>query len=40
MVRAWEIEAAGRGLPRDGDYWTAGAELIAEEREARRPGWT
>ena len=36
---AWEIEAAGRGMPKDGDYWTAGAEWIAAERAARRPGW-
>jgi hypothetical protein len=27
---AWEIEATGRGLPRDGAHWQAGA---------RRPGW-
>ena len=37
---AWEIEAAGRGLPRDGAYWQAGAEWIAAERAARRPGWS
>ena len=36
---AWEIEAAGRGLPKDGTYWQAGAEWIAAERAARRPGW-
>ena len=36
---AWEIEAAGRGLPRDGAYSTAGAEWIAAERKARRQGW-
>ena len=36
---AWEIEAAGLGLPRDTDYWTAGAEWIAAERAAHRPGW-
>jgi hypothetical protein len=35
----WESEASGRGLPRDGDYWQIGAEWIAEERAARRPGW-
>ena len=34
---AWELEAAWRGLPRDGAYWTAGAEWIAAERKARRP---
>lgn len=34
---ASEIEAAGRGLPRDGDYWTIGKEWIAGERAARRP---
>jgi hypothetical protein len=32
---AWEIEAAGRGLPRDGAYWQLGAEWIAAERAAR-----
>ena len=36
---AWEIEAAGHQLPRDGDYWTAGEAWIAAERAARRPGW-
>jgi hypothetical protein len=36
---AWEVEAAGPGLARDGDYWTAGAEWFAAERSARRPGW-
>jgi hypothetical protein len=36
---AWELEAAGRGLPRDSDYWQAGSEWIAAERAARRPGW-
>jgi hypothetical protein len=36
---AWEIEAAGRGLPRDSDFWTAGATWIAAEGAARRPGW-
>lgn len=36
---AWELEAATRGLPRDGAYWQAGAEWIAAERAARRsPG--
>jgi hypothetical protein len=35
---AWELEAAGRGLPEDGDYWRTGAECIAAERAARRPG--
>ena len=35
---AWVLEAAGRGLPRDRTYWTAGAEWIASERAARRPG--
>ena len=34
----WEIEAAGRGLPRDGEYWQLGAEWIAAERAARQPG--
>jgi hypothetical protein len=37
---AWELEATGRGLPRDGAYWQAGAEWIAAERAARRPDWT
>ena len=36
---AWELEAAGRGLPRDGSYWQVGSEWIAAERAARRPGW-
>lgn len=36
---AWELEAAGLGLPKDGEYWRAGAAWIAEERAARRPGW-
>jgi hypothetical protein len=36
---AWEIEGAGRGLPRDSSYWTLGANWIAAERVARRPGW-
>jgi hypothetical protein len=36
---AWELEATGRGLPRDADYWTAGKEWTAAERAARRPGW-
>jgi hypothetical protein len=36
---AWEIEAAGRGLPRDGKYWTLGGQWIAAERATRRPGW-
>ena len=35
---ALELEAAGRGLPRDGAYWTAAAKWIATERKARRPG--
>lgn len=36
---AWEIEAAGRELPRDANYWQEGAAWIAAERAARRPGW-
>ena len=36
---AWELEATGRGLPRDGAHWQLGAEWIATERAARRPGW-
>ena len=31
---AWEVEAGGRGLPRDGAYWDVGEEWIAEERKA------
>ena len=34
---AWELEAAGRGLPRDGAYWQLGSEWIATERAASRP---
>jgi hypothetical protein len=36
---AWVLEATGRGLPKDGAYWNAGWDWIAEERPARRPGW-
>jgi hypothetical protein len=36
---AWELEAAGRKLPRDVAYWQTGEEWIAAERAARRPGW-
>lgn len=36
---AWELEAAGRGLPRDREYWEIGETWIAAERAARRPGW-
>jgi hypothetical protein len=36
---AWELEAAGRGLPRDGAYWIEGGKWIAAVRAARRPGW-
>ena len=36
---AWVLEATGRGLPKDGAYWNAGWDWIAEERAARRPGW-
>jgi hypothetical protein len=35
---AWVIVAKGRGLPRDGAYWNAAWDWIAEERAARRPG--
>jgi len=35
---AWEIEAAGRAMARDATYWQAGADWIAAERAARRPG--
>jgi hypothetical protein len=35
---AWELEATGRGLPRDANYWHDGATWIAAERAARRPG--
>ena len=37
---AWVLEATGRGLVKDGAYWQAGWDWIAEERAARRPGWT
>ncbi len=36
---AWELEAAGRQRARDNEYWRAGQEWIAAERDARRPGW-
>ena len=36
---AWILEATGRGLPREADYWTLGAEWIAAQRAARRLGW-
>ena len=36
---AWELEAAGRQLPKDGAYWEVGEAWIAGERAARRPGW-
>ena len=32
---AWVLEATGRGLPREGRYWAAGFDWIAEERAAR-----
>jgi hypothetical protein len=37
---ARELEAAGRGLPKDGDYWRLGQKWIVEQREARGDGWT
>lgn len=38
---AWELEAAGRGLPRNADYWQEGARWIAAERAgSRQPGWS
>jgi hypothetical protein len=37
---AWVLEAAGRGMAKDGDYWQAGWDWIQEERAARRPRWT
>jgi hypothetical protein len=37
---AWELEAAGRELARDSDYWTTGAAWVATQRAACRPGWT
>jgi hypothetical protein len=37
---AWVLEATGRGLPEDGDYWQSGCDWIAAERAERRPGWT
>jgi hypothetical protein len=36
---AWTLEATGRGLSKDGEYWTAAWEWITAERAARRPGW-
>jgi hypothetical protein len=36
---AWVLEATGRGLPHDGAYWQVGADWIAAERAAGRPGW-
>jgi hypothetical protein len=36
---AGALEAGGRGLPRDGNYWQAGWDWIAEERAANRPAW-
>jgi hypothetical protein len=38
VVRCLEPETGRRGLPKDGDYWTAGAEWITAERVAGRPG--
>ena len=35
----WGPEAAGLQLPKDGRYWQAGWDWIAEERAARRQGW-
>jgi len=37
---ARELEATGRDLPRDASYWQIGADWIAAERAARRPGWS
>jgi hypothetical protein len=31
---AWALEAAGRGLPKDGDYWELGEAWIADRRRA------
>ena len=36
---AWVLEASGRQLAKDGRYWQAGWDWIAEERAARRRGW-
>ena len=36
---AWEIEATGRGLPKDGSYSQAGSDWIAAERATTRLGW-
>ncbi len=33
---AWEVDATRRGLPRDRDYWLAGALWITERRSARK----
>ena len=35
---AWELEAAGRALPKDSAYWQLGGDWIAEERAVRRYG--
>jgi hypothetical protein len=35
----WEIEAAMRGIPMTGDFWTVADAWIAEERAARRRPW-
>jgi hypothetical protein len=32
----WVLEATGRGLPKDGRYWEAGWDWIAEERSSRQ----
>ena len=34
---AWGLEAASRGLSKDGAYWEAGWDWIAEQRAAPRP---
>jgi hypothetical protein len=33
---AWELEAAGRGLPKDAAYWEAGEAWMSEQRAKRR----
>jgi hypothetical protein len=38
LCDAWELEAAGQQLPRDGDYWEAGQEWIANGRREGQGG--
>jgi hypothetical protein len=37
-LQSWEIEAATRGIPTTGDFWTVGDAWIEEQRaERHRP---